>query len=75
MSKLNLEFDNYVHPGKRVGRQGVQLGHGQGMSLRDYFAGQAMTQWNPADIDDPALFARGCYELADAMLETRLRDC
>jgi hypothetical protein len=50
-----------------------------GMSLRDYFAGQAMTApWGEAlSVDqqgftnDPDTFAANCYALADAMLKAR----
>ncbi len=70
MSKLNLEFDSYVHPGKRVGRQGVDLGHGQGMSLRDYFAGQALASVM-IDFHAHPGTAEYCYKMADAMLKER----
>ena len=43
-----------------------------GMSLRDYFAGQAMmgfiTRFGPVDIKVSAV---RCYQVADAMLEAR----
>ena len=41
-----------------------------GMSLRDYFAAQALGAlcgWGP----DKQKLARGCYEFADAMLQER----
>lgn len=54
----------------------------QGMSLRDWFAGQALagicanghTPWSPnvADIED-AEVARAAYDLADAMLAARAK--
>lgn len=44
----------------------------RGMTLRDYFAAQALTGWisryGPVDLKDGA---RRCYQIADAMLETR----
>lgn len=53
-----------------------------GMSLRDWFAGQALagicanghTPWSPnvADIED-AEVARAAYDLADAMLGARVK--
>lgn len=53
---------------------GVDMCDGaEGMSLRDYFAAQALTgafRGGDADIDDD-LFARRCYEIADAMLVAR----
>jgi hypothetical protein len=50
-----------------------------GMSLRDYFAAQAIDRMicKCEDQDggwDPAAVAAGCYELADAMLEHRNAD-
>lgn len=50
-----------------------------GMSLRDWFAGQALAGWmsDPnASIAEPELrerLAAGCYEMADAMLAERRR--
>lgn len=43
-----------------------------GMTLRDYFAAQAIqnVQWNPLDT---RLSAKRCYEIADAMLAERDR--
>lgn len=44
----------------------------QGMSLRDYFAGQALASWPVADHgSDADDLARKCYALADAMLAAR----
>lgn len=47
----------------------------QGMSFRDYFAGQAligMLSNNITHVPIPAdLLARGCYQYADAMLKAR----
>jgi len=42
----------------------------EGMSLRDYFAGQAMTGLSNFSIHPPEM-ARKAYDLADAMLEAR----
>lgn len=43
-----------------------------GMTLRDYFAAQALTGWisryGPADLKEGAC---RCYQIADAMLEAR----
>ncbi len=37
----DLEHDAYVYTGQRIARNGHVLGHGQGMTLRDWFAGEA----------------------------------
>lgn len=47
-----------------------------GMSLRDYFAGQVMTEMIRLSLNttggwDDATVAHGCYRLADAMLAER----
>lgn len=47
-----------------------------GMSLRDYFAGQALTeafQNGDTEIHDDVM-ARRCYEIADAMLKARVKE-
>lgn len=44
-------------------------GHPAGMTLRDYFAGTALSNLSATDL--PAAIARGCYEIADAMLRER----
>lgn len=45
----------------------------QGMTLRDWFAGQALAGFCSADemASDPHLLAADAYLLADAMLEAR----
>lgn len=51
---------------------GWSTGHEEnapGMSLRDYFAGQAISGW--VSDDDPTVFAHQAYRLADAMLKAR----
>ena len=40
-----------------------------GMSLRDYFAGQALGNLDSRGIEESA--AKWCYEMADAMLKER----
>lgn len=45
-----------------------------GMTLRDYFAGQALAMTAPAYVNLPEsanILARRCYEVADAMLLAR----
>ena len=51
----------------------------EGMTLRDYFAAQALRQMNPAGRHygpnySPEKVARDCYMYADAMLAERNRD-
>jgi hypothetical protein len=48
----------------------------RGMTLRDWFAGQAMVAIASSDLREPgkydgAIFARNAYEIADAMLKER----
>lgn len=48
----------------------------EGMSLRDYFAGQALANLNlQAHVAKPAAtsLAKSAYEIADAMLEARTK--
>jgi len=45
-----------------------------GMTLRDYFAGQAMQALITREtkmIPDPSVYAGAAYDLADAMLDAR----
>ena len=44
-----------------------------GMSLRDWFAGQALqgTLAHPASAGEPEEFAAAAYEVADAMMKAR----
>lgn len=71
VTRANLERDNYVHPGKRVSKSGVNIGFGQGMSLRDYFAGQVLAGDGIGDGMTLKEAAEFCYKMADAMLEER----
>lgn len=45
-----------------------------GMTLRDYFAGQALTGLAATASGKWADYARGAYAIADAMLEARKAD-
>lgn len=48
--------------------------HPSGMTLRDWFAGQALIHIQAADKDGimgPEITAFACYRLADAMIEAR----
>jgi len=46
---------------------------GEGMDLRDYFAGQALTTMNfhIKPVDDTDFTAEHCYKMADAMMRAR----
>ncbi len=44
-----------------------------GMTLRDWFAGQAIIGLDAAISGSPQNFAAQCYELADAMLAERAK--
>lgn len=55
--------------GKDCGRS---YGHQDGMSLRDYFAGQALAGLVTLDADcGPKGYAHDAYQIADAMLAAR----
>jgi hypothetical protein len=45
----------------------------QGMTLRDYFAGQVLSnvKRSTIDLDGEDIVAEGCYLMADAMLKER----
>jgi len=74
----DLERDNYVYPGTRLSRDGLPIGVGQGISVRDWFAGQALqgilaggfADTVPHDaVDNEASFY--AYKYADEMLAQR----
>ena len=82
----DLEHDAYVYPGQRIARNGHVLGHGQGMTLRDWFAGQflagAAVGNDPLDRKDGESLeaararywggvAAVAYSAADAMIAAR----
>ena len=48
-----------------------ELGHQEGMSLRDYFAGQALAHIADSCYGSLVQRADECYALADAMLAQR----
>ena len=69
-SHTSLEKDNTMADQNGVNADGVV-----GVSLRDYFAGQALSAsevlgWAP---DQTATFADRCYVIADAMVAASLR--
>lgn len=51
--------------------KGVIIGGNNGMTLRDYFAAQAMTGCLPGSMIDPHERAQLAYRMADAMLKAR----
>jgi hypothetical protein len=53
-----------------VDKEGGIIEHHRGLTLRDYFAAEAISfiQWNK---DHTELCAKKCYEIADAMLKAR----
>jgi hypothetical protein len=67
----DTERDNYVHPGQRYTKSGYTAGFGQGMSLRDYFAGQALAGLAQDESVTAKRAGEIAYEMADAMLEAR----
>ena len=50
----------------------AENGHQEGMSLRDYFAGHAITSvMSQFGYSSAKNLAKDCYNIADAMLEAR----
>lgn len=74
--------DAYAYPGPRFTENGIASGHGMGMTLRDWFAGQAAASvcggLASAQIStgkgDAAVIAAAAYMMADAMLAARAED-
>lgn len=58
------------------GGSGSGLHPAPGMSLRDWFAGQALAGWiaNTQSDHRPAVVAHYCYAIADAMLAERAKE-
>ena len=69
--EYEVELDNYVYPGKRFTKSGYTVGTGQGMSLRDHFAGQALAGIAQDESLTPKHTGELAYQLADAMLKAR----
>lgn len=55
------------------GREWHQYPAGTGMSLRDWFAGRALSSVDERSRGTPQDVAKECYQLADAMLAERER--
>lgn len=72
-----VDKDDYVYPGKRFGQSGLCTGEGQGMSLRDWFAGQALAGISSIAVEGFALSsadeAEWAYRRTDAMLAERAK--
>lgn len=82
-----IENDKYVYPGARFSQNGMALGHGQGMTLRDWFAGQALAamiakapffdrdgEYGSEDVDMLQFkidMSESAYLYADAMIAAR----
>ena len=62
--------DKAQHGGPAFAHGNPEQGGNEGMSLRDYFAGQAIAGTSTQFISAHSA-ARAAYELADAMLEAR----
>jgi hypothetical protein len=65
----DVEQDNYVYPGPRISKKGFSLGTGQGISLHNYFMGQALA--NPKICSagyGPATTAAQARDYANAMM-------
>lgn len=58
-------------PGPAFTRNGYQSGHDMGMTLRDWFAGQALANTYAQHEQDPSKVAEWAYQIADAMLAAR----
>ena len=67
---MDYERDNYVMPGVRISRSGTPCGHGQGMAVRDWFAGQWVAAGHHVNLT-PDEAADQAYEFADAMMRRR----
>lgn len=67
------ELDEYVHPGPRFTKDGMLIGKGQGVSMRDYFAAHALPRaqkTHPADRAGRSI-ADIAYGIADDMMRVR----
>jgi hypothetical protein len=80
----SLEQDGYAYPGQRIAQNGTPLGHGQGMTLRDYFAAHVNISGmnlyetyvlkyakDPTVLEMASYAAKIKYITADAMIKAR----
>lgn len=58
-------------PGKAPNTEPLKEPLAKGMTLRDYFAGQALAGMLSAPKHLPEVYAKKAYEYADAMLKKR----
>lgn len=69
---------NYIIPHDLAKQHVAELSATQGMTLRDYFAGEELSKTNgPYICDTPEAYARladHCYRMADAMLAERAKE-
>jgi len=75
---VDLECDNYVSPGERYARSGMAIGRGQGLSVRDHFAVQALKGILSGGSDcgnDPQATVGKAYRYADEMINRRATPC
>lgn len=76
--EMEYERDKYVYPGRRIEKNGMPNGCGQGLGVRDFFAAQALTgilsgYWSNSEMGGlgPKDLAEEAYAHADAMLAAR----
>ena len=75
---IDTEHDPYAFPGDRYSSRGHKTGHGQGMTMRDWCAGQALP-WALSQLgcDTPYGFCHSpeilAYAIADAMIAERTK--
>lgn len=68
----DIETDKYAYPGKRFTPTGIVAGEGQGMSMRDYFAGLWVAAGHHANLS-PQEAAEQAFDFADAMMAQRVK--
>lgn len=82
--KSTIDHGGQAYPGPSFTSNGIPNGHDMGMSLRDWFAGQALAamgtwcpdaDYGPVNWDDKTFVARlraeYAYKAADAMIAAR----
>ncbi|HEY5800925.1 MAG TPA: hypothetical protein VIT92_11940 [Burkholderiaceae bacterium] len=74
-----IETGGPAFPAENAGQSGPSTYHFEGMTLRDYFAAQALpavirqcyADTRSPDESQEDYFARACYAVSDAMLKAR----
>lgn len=69
-----IETGGRAFPGPAFTKMGFPNGHDMGMTLRDWFAGQALANTYAQHEQDPSKVAEWAYQIADAMLAARGSD-